>query len=78
MDAKTQTSLESRRKVENKDRKLSDYQLIRVIGTGTFGRVFCAMYKGKSYAVKVLKKQKIIKLDQVSNIKNEKNILASI
>jgi serine/threonine protein kinase len=79
MEASTNGSMNSvRRKVENKDRKLADYQLIRVIGTGTFGRVFCAMLKGKSYAIKMLKKQKIIKLDQVSNIKNEKNILAAI
>ena len=35
-----------RRQVENPNRKLSDFQLIRVIGTGTFGKVYLALLNG--------------------------------
>lgn len=68
----------TRRKVENNDRKISDYDLQRIIGTGTFGKVFLAMLDGKPWAVKVLRKRKIIELNQIDHIKNEKELLASI
>jgi len=68
----------ARRKVENANRKITDYKLIRIIGTGTFGKVYLAILDGKSYALKMLHKKKIIELKQIDHIKNEKNILASI
>lgn len=64
--------------MENKARKITDYQLIRIIGTGTFGQVFMAIRDGQSFALKKLAKSKIIELKQVDHIKNEKNILASV
>lgn len=67
-----------RRKVENKDRKISDYTLNKIIGTGTFGKVYMAILQGKAYAVKVLRKRKIIELNQIEHIKSEKELLASI
>ena len=67
-----------KRPVESLERKVSDYELVRIIGTGTFGKVYLAILNGKSYALKVLNKSKIIQLKQVDHIKNEKNILASI
>ena len=51
---------------------------MRIIGTGTFGKVYLAMLGDKGYAVKVLHKRKIIELKQIDHIKNEKNLLASI
>jgi serine/threonine protein kinase len=51
-----------RRKVENKERKISDYHLVRIIGTGTFGKVYLCILDGKSYALKMLHKRKIIEL----------------
>ena len=45
-----------RRKVENATRKITDYQLLRVIGTGTFGKVYLALLDGKPVALKALKK----------------------
>ena len=45
-----------RRQVENPNRKLSDFQLIRVIGTGTFGKVYLALLNGQPVALKALKK----------------------
>ena len=52
----------ARRTVENATRKITDYTLDRIIGTGTFGKVFLAKLGEKSYAVKVLHKRKIIEL----------------
>jgi serine/threonine protein kinase len=65
-----------RRQVENAERTISDYKLNRIIGTGTFGKVYLAILDGKGYALKMLHKKKIIELKQVDHIKNEKNILA--
>ena len=46
----------------NPNRSITEYVLIRIIGTGTFGKVYLATYKGKSYALKMLHKKKIIEL----------------
>ena len=51
-----------RRQVENKTRSIADYQLVRIIGTGTFGKVYLAILNGKSFALKILHKKKIIDL----------------
>ena len=67
-----------RRQVENKTRSIADYQLVRIIGTGTFGKVYLAILNGKSYALKILHKKKIIDLKQIEHIKSEKNILACV
>lgn len=68
----------NRRAVENPNRTVSDYKLIRVIGTGTFGKVYLAILNGQPVALKALKKTQVILLKQVDHIKSEKNILASI
>lgn len=65
------------RHVDNKDRKIEHYQLLKIIGTGTFGKVFLAQLEDKSFAVKILPKRKIIELNQLEHIKSEKNLLAS-
>jgi len=52
----------ARRNVENATRKVTDYNLVRIIGTGTFGKVYLALMGGKSYALKMLHKRKIIEL----------------
>ena len=68
----------TRRPVENLRRKVTDFQLIRVIGTGTFGKVFLALLNGQPVALKALKKSTIIDLKQVEHIKMEKGLLAQI
>ncbi|KAJ3394248.1 hypothetical protein HDU92_007107 [Lobulomyces angularis] len=59
---------------------LSDFELIKTIGTGTFGRVYLTKSKSNDlyYAMKVLKKSEIIRLKQLEHITSEKNILTSI
>lgn len=71
-------SVANRKQVENNKRKLSDYNLVRIIGTGTFGKVYLAILNDKSFALKILNKKKIIELKQTDHIKNEKNILADV
>lgn len=51
-----------RRVVENPNRKITDYQLLRVIGTGTFGKVYLATLGREVVALKALKKTQIIEL----------------
>ena len=67
-------------KVVPKTVKLSDYQIDRTLGTGSFGRVKLAKNKstGKYVALKILKKAEIIKLKQVDHIMNEIRILTMI
>jgi hypothetical protein len=49
-------------------------------GTGTFGRVRLCRHKetGKYWALKILKKNEVIRLKQVEHIMSEKAILAQI
>ena len=68
----------TRRSVENSNRKITDYHLLRVIGTGTFGKVYLALLDGQPVALKALKKTQIINLKQVDHIKLEKSLLAQI
>lgn len=58
--------------------KLSDYEIGKTLGTGSFGRVKIAKNKknGKYYAIKLLKKSELIKLKQVDHIMNEIKILS--
>ena len=64
--------------MENPNRKISDYNLLRVIGTGTFGKVYLATLGHELVALKALKKQQIIDLNQVEHIKLEKQILSQV
>ncbi|OII74271.1 cAMP-catalytic domain-containing protein [Cryptosporidium ubiquitum] len=59
---------------------IDDFQLIRTLGTGSFGRVFLSKYKEDNsiYAIKRLKKSVVIRQKQVDHITNEKAILSRI
>ncbi|KAJ3359522.1 hypothetical protein HDU91_004900 [Kappamyces sp. JEL0680] len=56
---------------------LSDFQLEKTLGTGSFGRVHLVKEKetGKYFAMKALAKATIMKLKQVEHTLNEKRIL---
>jgi len=58
--------------------RIEDFELLQVIGTGTFGHVRLAKHKatGQHFAMKVQKKQDIIRLKQVEHVLSEKKILA--
>jgi serine/threonine protein kinase len=56
---------------------LSDFIIKKVIGRGSFGKVFLVEKKGTKevYAMKSLRKDVIIEYDQVESTKLEKDIL---
>merc|ERR1719388_789595 len=59
---------------------LGDFELVRTLGVGSFGRVKYGKYKGDGnmYAVKFMKKHEIIKLKQVDHINAERNLMQQI
>lgn len=72
-------------------RTFRDYQILRVIGTGTFGRVFVGVLNPgtarsryvdpaspRPVAIKMLKKSQIVHMRQIEHINQEKNILMEI
>ena len=56
---------------------LSDFTLQRTLGTGSFGRVHLVQSKHNQrfYAVKVLKKQQVVKMKQVEHTNDERRML---
>ncbi|XP_050225249.1 probable serine/threonine protein kinase IRE [Mercurialis annua] len=65
----------------SKDRtSIEDFEIIKPISRGAFGRVFLAMKRatGDSFAIKVLKKADMIRKNAVESILAERNILISV
>merc|ERR1711935_972065 len=64
----------------NKHIRLKDLVKFRILGVGTFGKVWLVSHKrtGKPYALKMLSKREIIGHHQVEGVLREKNIMASI
>ncbi|CAG2060696.1 unnamed protein product [Timema podura] len=59
---------------------INDYERVKTLGTGSFGQVILVKKKDTDvyHAVKVLHKQKVVKLKQVEHSLNEMKILRSI
>ncbi|TGZ68409.1 hypothetical protein CRM22_004273 [Opisthorchis felineus] len=59
---------------------LDAFDRIKTLGTGSFGRVMLVQHKASKnyYAMKILDKQKVVKLKQVEHTLNEKRILQAI
>jgi serine/threonine protein kinase len=64
---------------QHEQKKISkdDFEILHLIGEGSFGKVFQVRKKdtGQIYAMKVLKKKKLIEEGEVEHTKTEKNIL---
>ncbi|KAI9142864.1 kinase-like domain-containing protein [Paraphysoderma sedebokerense] len=60
--------------------RLTDFQIMQTLGTGSFGRVHLVRLKsnGKYFAMKVLKKVEVVRHKQVEHTLNEKSILEQI
>ncbi|KAI8626861.1 Pkinase-domain-containing protein [Xylariaceae sp. FL1651] len=59
---------------------LTDFDLLRTLGTGSFGRVHLVQSKHNQrfYAVKVLKKAQVVKMKQVEHTNDERRMLAEV
>lgn len=59
---------------------LDDFDRIKTLGTGSFGRVMLVRHKdsAKYFAMKILDKTKVVKLKQVEHTLNEKRILCAV
>ncbi|CAM2109707.1 unnamed protein product [Caretta caretta] len=59
---------------------LDQFDRIKTLGTGSFGRVMVVKDKetGNHYAMKILDKQKVVKLKQIEHTLNEKRILQAV
>jgi serum/glucocorticoid-regulated kinase 2 len=67
--------------VENKQRslKVEDFELLKVVGKGSFGKVMQVMKKDTSriYALKTIRKQHIISRSEVAHTLAERSVLVS-
>ena len=59
---------------------LSDFAIQRTLGTGSFGRVHLVQsnHNQRYYAVKVLKKQQVVKMKQVEHTNDERRMLQRV
>mmetsp|Transcript_31952 Transcript_31952/g.48873 ORF Transcript_31952/g.48873 Transcript_31952/m.48873 type:complete len:637 (-) Transcript_31952:361-2271(-) len=60
--------------------RLDSFNIIKVIGKGSFGKVFLVREKqtGEMYALKVLKKDHVIKRNQVEHTRTERSVLGYV
>ena len=59
---------------------MDDFKIIKVIGRGSFGKVYMVEKKsdGKIFAMKTLKKDQVLRKGQTNNTKVERMILERI
>jgi serine/threonine protein kinase len=60
--------------------QLGDFELKLTLGTGTFGRVMLAQHRSSHHyvAIKILKKEKVVRLKQMEHVTYEKTLLERI
>ena len=57
---------------------ISSFELVKLIGTGHLGKVYLVKQNNKHFALKSMKKEKVVKSKVINNIITEKKILESI
>lgn len=59
---------------------LADFEILRTLGTGSFGRVHLVQsrHNQRFYAVKVLKKGQVVKMKQVEHTNDERRMLGEV
>ena len=70
-------------KHSHKKVKLEDFKFIRLIGIGTYGKIYVASKKNsnssnKLYAIKILNKKNVNNKIELQNIKTERTVLAKL
>ncbi|KAJ8326366.1 hypothetical protein BDV3_005907 [Batrachochytrium dendrobatidis] len=68
------------RVAKNKHLAVEDFELLKVIGKGSFGKVMQVRKKdtGRTYAMKIIKKAHIVERDEVSHTLAERNVLTKL
>ena len=64
----------------NKKICIDDFKLVKVIGKGSFGKVTLVQHKesGDHFAMKVLKKDNVVKRKQVEHTRTERRVLGGV
>ncbi|KAF7549585.1 hypothetical protein G7046_g8299 [Stylonectria norvegica] len=77
---KQQPSTSSQARVTKGKYSLGDFDILRTLGTGSFGRVHLVQSKHNQrfYAVKVLKKAQVVKMKQVEHTNDERRMLSDV
>jgi len=59
---------------------LSEFEMLKILGIGTYGKVQLARYKPENtfYCIKILNRYTIFRHKQIEHVQNEKNVLASV
>lgn len=59
---------------------LDDFNMLRTLGTGSFGRVHLVQsrHNHRFYAIKVLKKAQVVRMRQVEHTNDERRMLAEV
>ena len=67
-------------KSKDEEISLDDFNIAKVIGQGSFGKVFLVQQKktGKFYAMKSIRKDVVIDAEQLENLRLEKHILLCV
>ncbi|GAM22790.1 hypothetical protein SAMD00019534_059650, partial [Acytostelium subglobosum LB1] len=70
----------NKKKSKKKKLTIEDFDLMKVLGVGSFGRVFLVKKKdtGQLYAMKVLNKRDILKKKQLAHTNTEKMVLSTM
>ena len=57
---------------------INDFTLLKVVGKGSFGKVLQVRKKdtGRIYAMKVMKKEDLVRRDEIAHTRSERNVLA--
>lgn len=89
-EAETENEAESEEAVEEEEEEEAaaktkigpeDFEILRVVGKGAFGKVFLVSKKGRNdgiFAMKVMRKDTIIKKNHVDYMKAERDILTKV
>lgn len=68
------------KQLEEKEKRLQQFDFLHTVGTGTFGRVMLVRNRDtkQHFALKIMSIVEVVKLKQIEHVKNEKYILEQI
>jgi serine/threonine protein kinase len=72
--------MEDFEKIENKTMTIEDFELLKVVGKGSYGTVMLAKHNasGEIFAIKMLKKSYLMKKKQVAHTITERFVLEAL